>query len=68
MVGSFGKTLDKIFLEAADAPHADFIRHENTKFSGDLHQFIKILHPENLFKEIPDRFFNAFSNFSYDVN
>lgn len=68
MVGSFGKTLDKIFLEAADVPQREFIVHEKNKFSDDLKEFVKLLYPEELFKEIPNRSFGAFHHFKFDVN
>lgn len=68
MVGSFGKTLDKIFLEAADVPQREFIVHEKNKFSDDLKEFVKLLYPEELFKEIPNRSFSAFHHFKFDVN
>ncbi|XP_062602465.1 uncharacterized protein LOC134264190 [Saccostrea cucullata] len=68
MVGSFGKTLDKIFMEAADLNFRDFTKHESDKFSSDLPHFVKLLHKENFFKVVPDRSFHAFQNFSFDVN
>eukprot|EP00105_Crassostrea_gigas_P043801 XP_019927949.1 PREDICTED: uncharacterized protein LOC105340967 [Crassostrea gigas] len=68
MVGSFGKTLDKIFLGAADIQQREFIVHEKSKFSDDLKQFVKILYPEELFKEIPGRSFGAFHQFKFDIN
>jgi thiamine pyrophosphokinase len=65
MVGALGRTLDHAFAKSADITEGTCGKKTKLNLADEFKLFIKILHPEQLFKNIPRREFSSFPAFQY---